>query len=512
MTMRRSPFTVGIVLALSAMGSNALAQATQTNVEARLKRLEQRQAEYERELEARDSRIRELEAQLETQPPAGGVAPAAQLAAPATAAVTADQPAPAVRPVTSTAIASADTHDDQSPFGLYSPGKGFTVAKNEWGEVQLSIFSYIRYLNQTNLDKSYFNYAGIEKSIDPRHDIQLNKVFLYTRGWFIDPRFNYAFQVWSTGTGLGTDTNNLVAGSLGFDFNPAFKLGLGVSSMPSTRSLEGQFPYWHRVDNRLIADEFMRGGFTQGIWANGQIAKGLDYKVMLGNNLSAFGVSASQLDSTINTMGASLVWMPSTGEFGPRAGFGDYEYHENLASLFSIHYTRSTEDKQSQPSETAPENTQIRLSDGTTLFTPGALAPGVTVNKLDYQMVAMSAGMKYRGFYLEAEVYRRWLGNFRTDGAIPLSSMTDNGMQVTTSMMAVPNQVQIYANTSKVFGNHGNPWDAGIGINWWPFKKRGFRINSEAIYLRNSPVGSNLLPYQVGSNGWIFVTNAELAF
>ena len=37
---------------------------------------------------------------------------------------------------------------------------------------------------------------------------------------------------------------------------------------------------------------------------------------MIGNNLSTLGVSAAQLNNGFNTVSTSLVWMPSTGEFG----------------------------------------------------------------------------------------------------------------------------------------------------------------------------------------------------
>lgn len=513
MPARRSPLFVALAIVLTGTSPLAFAQSASPEVEARLQRLEARQLAYEKEIEARDMRIRELESQLgklQTEQPTTATAVVAPPVPAAPVVPAAPQTAASTVPAS---IATADAGpDENSPFGLFSPGKGFTVAKTSWGELQLSAYSYLRYLNQSGLDESYVDAAGNVRAVDSRNDIQLNKVFLYTKGWFIDPRFTYNFYVWSSATALGTDTNNLVAGSLGFAFDPAFNLGAGVSALPSTRSMDGQFPYWHRVDARLVADEFMRGSFTQGIWANGRIAEGLDYKVMLGNNLSAFGVSANQLDSRLDTMAASLVWMPSTGEFGPRAGFGDYEYHDKAATLFSVHYTRSTEDKQSQPSQTAPENTQIRLSDGRTLFSTGVLAPGVSVDRLDYQMMALSGGVKYRGFYLEAEAYRRWLSGFRADGPIPFNRLTDSGAQLTTSMMAIENTLQVYANGSKIWGDYGNPWDAGVGVNWWPFKKRGFRINSEFMYLKDSPVGAASLPYPVGANGWLFVTSAEVAF
>jgi hypothetical protein len=64
----------------------------------------------------------------------------------------------------------------------------------------------------------------------------------------------------------------VLAGNLNWTFNDALKVYFGIQSVPSTRSTNRTFPYWLRNDNRPIADEFFRGSYTQGIWADGKIA------------------------------------------------------------------------------------------------------------------------------------------------------------------------------------------------------------------------------------------------
>ena len=96
-----------------------------------------------------------------------------------------------------------------------------------------------------------------------------------------------------------------------------------------------------------MSDEFSRPSYTSGVWAWGTITKKLDYIAMVGNNLSTLGVSAAQLDNGFNTISTSLVWKPTTGEFGP--GFGDFENHEQLATRVGAHFTYCDESKQSQP-------------------------------------------------------------------------------------------------------------------------------------------------------------------
>jgi hypothetical protein len=519
LTFHYRQLAIGLVTGL-AISLPAVAQDSDATAEIyqRLQQLEQRQAEFEKQLQEKDARIRELESELQ-KAASPAVSPAPSQAGQITpATTTTGEPTTTVQVDSDSTdrvlgkIGESASISEDEPYGEFTPGKGFTVAKTKHGEIDLSVYSYIRYLNQKGLDDTYIDHFGNERPIDIRNDFQVNKVFLYTKGWLLDPKFNYLFYVWSTNTALGNTSNNLVAGALTYRFAEAFNLTGGVVGLPATRSMMGQFPFWHRVDTRTIADEFMRGSFTQGLSADGKLAEGLNYRFTLGNNLSNFGVNALKLDDEINTYSGALVWMPTTGEFGPRGAIGDYEYHTELATLFGLHLTHSTEDKQSQPEQNAPENTQIRLSDGVTIFTPDVLAPGVTVDKVDYTMLAVNGGMKYRGFSLEAEAFYRKLDNFQTNAPLLIDELIDKGFQAKLSSMVIPKTLQLYANGSKIFGEYGDPWDSGIGMNWWPFRQRGMRFNTEVLYLRNSPVGYSSLPYTVGANGWVFVANAELAF
>ncbi len=181
---------------------------------------------------------------------------------------------------------------------------------------------------------------------------------------------------------------------------------------------------------------------------------------MLGNNLSILGVDAEQLDGKFQTVAAALRWMPTTGEYGERGGaFGDYEDHQELATRIGAHFTFSPEDAQQQPNADAPDNSQIRLSNGTIIFTPGALAPDVSINKVKYYMTSFDAGMKYRGFALEGEYFQRWLNDFHANGELPIDHMNDNGFQLMASAMALPKTVQLYTQGAYLFGEFGDPWE-----------------------------------------------------
>lgn len=394
----------------------------------------------------------------------------------------------------------------------YVPGRGFNLLKEEWGDVNFKLYSYIRYLNQLALEDSFTNYFDKTSFIKKRQDIQVNKMIVYFFGWLLDEKFRYLGYIWTSNVSQGQLAQVVVAGNLTYKFNKYINLGVGIGSLPGTRSTSGNFPFWLSADNRLISDEFFRPSYTTGIWANGMIANGLNYQIMLGNNLSQLGVDAGQLGNDISTLSMMLSWMPTTGEFGFMNSFGDFDNHENPATLLGLRFTTSDEDKQSQPNTEAIDNVQIRLSDGSIIFNPGLFGEGIAVTDVVYKMISFDAGVKYKGFSLEGEYYLRILDNFRGFGVenLSFSKLTDNGFQLQTSSMVIDKTLQLYLSGSKIFGDYGNPWDGRFGANWYMFDNQAVRLNGEVIYLNNSPVGALSLPYTVGGKGPVFHLNLEL--
>ena len=397
------------------------------------------------------------------------------------------------------------------PFD-HVPNVGFLLYDGEKGQIYFRLFSYVRYLNQRNIDASYTDSFGVQHTVQQRQDVQLAKFFAPFAGWFLTPKFRYYLYVWSSNASQGDPAQVVGGGNLSYTFNRFITVGGGITSLPTVRSTEGQFPYWLGVDGRLIADEFFRGSYTNGIWAKGDLFQKLKYNAMLATNLSILGVSASQIDNKMDTQSFGLSWLPTTGEFGLFGTFGDYDYHEKVATRVAGHWTHSLEDKQSQPNTNGIENSQIRLTDGSVVFTPDLFGKGIAVNTVDYKMTSIDAGIKYKGLSLEGEYYRRWLTNFTgvNTGGIP--DITDDGYQVQASGMAVKNILQLYLAGSQIFGNYGNPSEFRVGGNWYFTKQRGLRINGEYINVNHSPVGYTAYPMPVGANGSIFHINLEMNF
>ena len=298
----------------------ALANAQSAPADTRT--VEQRQQDLERQVREQDARIRELERLLReaigdraAQGESPAVAPAASAApestpAEAAGSATAPVPAPPVEPGAAgsatppAGAASARLPGTDAPE--YIGNLGVKLYDGERAQFYMRLFSYARYLNQEGLDPTYTDSFGTVKTVPQRQDFQLQKFFLPFSGWFLDPKFRFYLYVWSANTAQGDPAQVVGAGNLSWVFNEHATLGMGITSLPGVRSTEGQFPYWLGVDDRMTADEFFRPSYSTGIWLKGAIVPGLNYNAMLATNMSILGVSASQLDNTIDTYSLML--------------------------------------------------------------------------------------------------------------------------------------------------------------------------------------------------------------
>ena len=394
----------------------------------------------------------------------------------------------------------------------YIPMRGFRLYEGEKGEIYMRLYTYARYLNQEGLDPTYENFFGDTLTVKQREDIQLLKFFLPFSGWFMTPKFRYYLYVWSANTAQGDPAQVVGAGNISYVFSPAITAGFGITSLPSTRSTEGQFPYWLGVDDRLTSDEFFRGSYTSGIWVKGELLAGLNYMAMLANNLSTLGVSASQLDNGLNTTSVMINWLPTTKEFGPLGAFGDFEGHTRLATRVGGHWTRSIEDEQAQPGAENIENTQVRLTDGSVIFTDDLFGPGIDIDRVTYEMTSIDAAFKYRGFAVEAEYYWRNLSDFSGTNTSGIAAIDDHGYQIQTSAMVMPQLLQVYLSGAEIKGRFGDSRELRAGLNWHFRKTRGLRLNAEWLSLDDCPVGYTAVPYPVGGNGEVYHANLEMNF
>ena len=183
-----------------------------------------------------------------------------------------------------------------------------------------------------------------------------------------------------------------------------------------------------------------------------------------------------------------------------------------MATRLGGHYTHSIEDKQKQPGTNSIENSQIRLTDGSIIFTPDLFGPGITVEKVNYDMASIDAGIKYRGLALEVGVLLALAERLQGHERGGIADIDDHGFQVQSSAMVVPKTLQPYVSGAAIRGRYGNASEVRAGVNWYVLKERGLRVNAEWLHLHDCPVGYTAVPYPVGGNGNVFHVNFEMNF
>jgi hypothetical protein len=389
--------------------------------------------------------------------------------------------------------------------GEFTPGRGFDIAKSKFGSLNISLYALVRYLNQMPGSQTWFDHLGRPKEFVGRNDFYWHRAMIWFSGFIGTPKLRYTATVWT----IMPTQQTLVYGNIQYTFNKHIQVAMGIGPNLSIRSMQGPFPFYSSTD-RTMGEDALRGGFTQGLFVRGEIVPKLTYWLMLGNNLSTLGVQASKLTRDLSKS-INLTWMPTTGEFGPRGGVGDFEEHPKLATRFGASFVSSKEDRFNNTGQPAPDNTQVRMTDGVLLFETGALANGVTIDNAAYNMLAVDLGFKYRGFSLQAELYSRKLNQFVADGPTPYTELNDRGYSLQLGYMVVPKKLNVYVVNSYFWDEFKrHPWEAGGGMNFYPAKSRSWRLNMQLMHVNKSAAGGTFGLYTAGQTGTTFTFGSDI--
>jgi hypothetical protein len=427
---------------------------------------------------------------------AGGAA--LLLASRALAANPTEPPAPAPAPAPAPTPDSGAAAPGEPKPGSWEPphyDKGFVLVSSpeSAGMPFRLVFNHVsqfKYSNTLAVHQTYFTHLGVEKDVLRRNDFQITRDVFYFSGYVFHKRLDFNILLYTSSATLTATA----AGYVGYVFSDAFALRAGFFSLPSVRSLTGNYPFFQGTD-RSMATNYMRPGFTQGVWANGELFPGFNYIAMIGNSLNTLDIAATRIDN--NFAYSASVWY-DVNSFGK--GWTDYERHATPALRLGTAFTYAREDRLSDLATSSPENNATFISDGTLLFETGTLAPGVTVSLANFYLLAMDAGIKYRGLAFNTEFYLRWLNHFTADGPLPLSRMFDWGWDASLGYF-VTQEFQPYARSSFIHGPFNTGFEIAGGVQWYPFGTRQVWITGEVIGIWRSPYQSVLYIYSSGQTG-----------
>jgi len=381
------------------------------------------------------------------------------------------------------------------------PRRGdFPFAMALGGYMQLRWFEFARGATE------FTNAAGRQIDINNINTFNINRFLLSFHGHVVDERLIYNFALFGT-TDVGIRSGIVPIGMLGWKFSDAVTIGGGVTQVPGTREWIASSQWTTGID-RSMANTFFRPGFSPGVAALGSLADNtVHYQAGVWNAID--GGTTGVLRRGTSMAWAGNTWWEPWGPFG--LGASDMEHHDDpvirlgTSGVFAPTYANPLPGNN-------PEDTIVRLSDGTPLAVQNALGQGTQVDRFLYRLATADAAWKWRGVGLFCEYYWRLLDDFTGQGPFARSSIFDQGGMAYLSWCFVPRTYEVYGRSSVVTGPYGTGQEYGGGLNWYLKNTRQARLTFEALHISRSPAQNFLYPYRAGYTGTAIQTQFMVIF
>jgi len=388
--------------------------------------------------------------------------------------------------------------------GEYDDDLGQFVLVRPWDEtrvpfeLRLDLFTQARYTNFARSASHWVDSVGQRQPVQSFASVEVTRNFIQFSGFALDPRLQFATFIFSS-----TALNDTVyLGWINYRFSRAFDLRVGNWLVPGTREWYESFRFTMGAE-RLMATTFFRPNISPGVWAQGEPIDNVHYVAMLANSLNRFSQGVERIGSAL-TFGGTVWWEPR-GDFG--LGPSDVENHRSCSARLgtSVAVSHETNQGYNANAQSNPEDTILRLSDGTPLFRAGALGPGIELISTGVQVWTIDASAKFRGLGLSGEYFFRWLDDFKPSGGrLPFRSLFDTGGLLQAGYFLKPTKLETYARTSFVTGPFGGGNEFGGGVNWYVKGTRDWRLTFEVLRIDHSPAQNILTGYRAGESGTLF--------
>jgi len=333
---------------------------------------------------------------------------------------------------------------------------------------------------------------------------EINRFFITTEGYVTDERIPYSISLFGT-TDYGNNSAITPLGYVGYEFNDHLSITAGVTFVAGTREWATSSRWVMGVD-RSMANTFFRPSYSPGVEFNGDVLDGeLTWRGGVWNAIDGSLAGVNRTGTAMAWAGI-LTWEPM-GKFG--LGYSDMEIHDEPAIRVGCSGIHALSQAVLATNGNNPEDTIVRLTDGTPIATPNALGPNATVTQFRLQLASIDAGWKYNGFSAHFEYYFRMIDDINAvqtnAGPIPpdlrQQSLFDQGGLGYFSYCFVPRKYELYGRSSAVTGPYGTGQEYGGGFNWYLKKSRQSKLTFEALYYNRSPADNTLYPYRAGYSG-----------
>ncbi|WP_345682077.1 porin [Novipirellula caenicola] len=389
----------------------------------------------------------------------------------------------------------APAPESPSHYPIYDAGwtlRPYDADKTPF-ELTIGFHNQLRYTGFSRDEATTIDAAGNVNAIPNRNDFDVNRGRLVFSGYALDRDLGFYANIdYST---VASSSIQPLLTWISFRQSDALTLYMGLGKVPGTWEWQQTSRYTLGAD-RTLATTFFRPSITAGIWGNGRLGDTVSYTVFVGNGFNTLTLRSSDLDT--NFVYSALAWWEPLGDFG--VGFSDQEQHDHMAIRLGHGLTQTQNDSTSSD-QSGAEQTVVRLSDGTRLIEPNALATGITVNAFDVWLYTVHLGLKKQGYSFSSEVFMRWLRNIEGTGGTQLESLFDSGFYVQSGVFVIPKKLELFARGSAVTGNFGTGSEVAAGVNWHLFDARSARFTFDVTDIRDSPAEQSRTGYVAGESG-----------
>lgn len=385
-------------------------------------------------------------------------------------------------------------HDNGIVLKLQEDDKSFELRTNLRSQFRFASFS-----RQTD---SWTDSAGVVRPIQDSRNLEIERLRLIFSGHSFTPELKYLIQL--DGDTDSRHSMSVIDAWAAWHFSDLFELQFGKRKVPGSRNwMLGAFDT--RLVDRPFANEFFRPARTTGVWAVGDPSDTTHYELMIGQGYNTGTLTTTETGNDFAA--AAHVWWDPIGNYGP-ARPTDFEIHDELAVRIGASCVRSAE---GAPGQQLEEADFLRLTDGTRVTDPGALAPGATVERFDVSLLALDAAFKYQGWSANAEYFLRSVTDLKANLPVPEIGL-QQGFYAEGGFFVLPKELELNSQFAYVTGRAGSRSSYATGFSYYPRKSQFLKLTVDATLIDGSPVnstGSNIL---VGTYGTLIRTQLQVVF
>ena len=387
------------------------------------------------------------------------------------------------------------------PATDFAGPKGFEVYARRHSQgfpasLYLNGFMQVRWFEFARSVTSWTDSAGTLAPVNNINTFEINRFYITTEGYVTDENIPYSISLFGT-TDYGNNSAITPLGYVGYVFNDQLSMLAGVTFVAGTREWSTSSRWVMGID-RSMANTFFRPSYSPGVEFSGNfLEKEITWRGGVWNSIDG-SLSGVNRNGTSMAWAGIVTWEP-WGNYG--LGYSDMEGHDEPALRFGCSGVHALSQAIEATNGNNPEDTIVRLSDGTPIATPNALGPNSQVSQFRMQLATVDAGWKYKGVALNFEYYWRLLDDFVGTGSFNQQSLFDQGGLAYMSFCLVPRKYELYGRSSAVTGVYGTGQEYGGGFNWYLKKSRQSKLTLEALYYNRSPADNTLYPYRAGFSG-----------